>query len=132
MSKLIDKIKKCDGAVFGDGISTDEIQKLEKETDTLFADDYKEYLQTFKIAAINGHELTGMSNSNRLRVSTVTIDERKRNINVNNDYYVIEVTNIDDIIIWQDKNGKIYMTTGEGKLKELHSSLCDYISSLMH
>ena len=131
MNKLIEKIKKCDTAVFGDGISADEIKKLEQESDTSFADDYKEYLQTFKIAAINGHELTGMSNSNRLRVSTVTINERKRNPNVSNEYYVIEVTNVDDIIIWQEGSGKIYMTEGSGKLKELHSSLYDYISSLM-
>ena len=50
----------------------------------------------------------------------------ENNLQILESWYVIEVANIDNIIIWQEKNGRIYVSRGE-KTEESFESLSEYI-----
>lgn len=50
----------------------------------------------------------------------------ENNLQIPESWYVIEVANIDNIIIWQEKNGRIYVSRGE-KTEESFESLSEYI-----
>ncbi len=50
----------------------------------------------------------------------------ENNLQIPESWYVIEVANIDNIIIWQEKNGRIYVSCGE-KTEESFESLSEYI-----
>ena len=51
----------------------------------------------------------------------------KRIHETENDWYVVEQTNIDGIIIWQASNGTVYQTAPNAKPKKLCESLAEYI-----
>lgn len=76
---------------------------------------------------IYGHELTGICKAARLNVVDVTQDERQYN-SVPVDWYVIEQTNIDGIVIWQTASGTIYETCPGSEADKICDSLEEYIS----
>ena len=78
--------------------------------------------------ACNGHELTGLGASSRLNVVDVTLEERQRNLNISPDWYVIEQTNIDGMVIWQSETGEIYQAVNEAG-KKICGSLMEYIEN---
>lgn len=107
--------------------SLDLIRQAEKELNVLFAKDYVDYVLAFGIAIFDGHELTGICDKKRLDVVRNTMEERELNPFVPDDWYVIENTGIDGIIVWQDKTGKIYQSMLNGQKEYIANSLVEYL-----
>lgn len=73
------------------------------------------------------HEISNrLTKTERTNVVYVTKKEKENNLQIPESWYVIEVANIDNIIIWQEKNGRIYVSCGE-KTEESFESLSEYI-----
>lgn len=109
------------------GVSNDEIYLAERKLSLKFSEDYKQYIRQFGIIAYDGHELTGIAENSRLNVINITKEEKRKNMSVPDDFYVIEVANIDGIIIWQKSSGEIYKTIHGGPPMLMCKSLSDYI-----
>lgn len=120
-------IKEKKGFCHMNPIKEEEIKKAEKELGTIFSDEYKEILSEYGVISCFGHEITGICKFKRLNVVDVTLKERQNNSNVEN-LYVLEKTNIDDIIIWQDSKGYVYQTKASGKPIKICNSIIEYLS----
>ena len=129
MSLIVDEIKKKEDIYYEEGVSLDKIEGAEKILGLKFAAEYKEYLQIFGSVSCSGHELTGFSEDIYLDVVKVTIDNRKKNPNVEKTFYVIEETHIDGIVIWQDESGKIYQADYKAIPKLIYDSFTEYVKS---
>lgn len=105
----------------------EQIAEAEQKLCLKFSVEYREYLSTCGTASIQGHELTGICDSNRLNVVYVTIMERAMNPDASLNWYVIEEANIDGIVIWQAEDGTVYQTIPNELPVKLCDSLCDYI-----
>ena len=123
---VVEYIKNQTEAFYGPGSDKSIIEKSEILLKLSFSDEYKNYLNAVGIAAVNGHELTGISESERLNVADVTL-RAKEQIEVPDDFYVVEETGIDGIIIWQNSIGEIYATQPGLKTTKLNDSLLDYL-----
>lgn len=108
------------------GASDEEINQAALLLNLSFASDYRKYVATFGAASFDGHELTGICKSKRLSVVDVTIKERSRT-DVPDDWYVLEQTNFDGIVIWQNSSGDVYQTAPNAKAKKLCGSIAEYI-----
>ena len=128
MSKLIEAFEAKHNLLVGNGTSDDVIDEAENQLGVTFSDEYKEYLQKYGIAAYSGHELTGISKTARLNVVDVTRVERERNKDIPDNLYVIEQTNVEDIVVWQSNDGTIYYSSPNKPITLLFESLEDYIS----
>jgi hypothetical protein len=110
------------------GASNEEITMAEETLGLQFADDYRQYLAVPGVASFDGHELTGICNSKRLDVVTVTVNERPVNCTVQPDWYVLEQTGIDSITIWQSSSGEVYLCRGVRTPVKIADSLIDYLN----
>ena len=81
----------------------------------------------YGIAAFAGHELTGLSDAKRTNVVDVTIKERNRNINIPDELYVIEETNMDGIVFWQNQKGEVFRSYSSGEITKAYDSLEEYL-----
>ncbi len=123
---IVELLKEKEDTYFGKGSSKKEIEKAEKKLGLKFNAEYKEYLSEFGTALYDGHELTGISQSKRINVVDVTLEEKKEGYP--KDIYVIEETGIEGIIIWQTSNGEIYYSSPSCELTKYCDSLHEYIS----
>jgi hypothetical protein len=87
-----------------------DISNAETELAVRFAVEYREYLAVFGQADANGHEFTGIVESERLNVVSVTKHEWEINPQVPHTMYVVENAGIDGIVIWQDASGTVYQS----------------------
>lgn len=124
----LELIKNCSDAIVGHGVSEDEINKAENELGLQFASDYREYLQKYGAAMLNGHELSGISKAKQSNVVLMTNDWHE-NYSQPGKLYVIEDLGIDDIVILQDSNGNIYQSQN-GKTHKIYNSLAAYIAEI--
>lgn len=129
MSSVIENLKQKEFFCSLQGKTDTEILQAQEALGLQFAKDYRVYLETFGLASYEGHELTGLCPSKRLNVIDVTQHDRERTSGIQDDWYVIEETNIDDIIIWQDSKGVIYQTAPGSAPEKIHNSLSEYINS---
>lgn len=127
MENIIDMLKGKDNFCSMKGVTEEEIKAAEHALGLTFAKDYRAYLQTFGLASFQGHELTGIIKSPRLSVLAQTVAERSNNPYVPDDLYVIEITNIDGIVIWQKSTGEIFKTVFNSAPMLIYKSLADYI-----
>lgn len=125
---IIDTIFSKSGLYKSKGASDEDIQKAEQELDLVFSLEYKEYLKTFGVVSYEGHELTGLSNDNRINVVSATKACRNLNSNISKNMYVIEEMNFDGFVLWQDESGIVYETQYESKPKMIYDSLSEFIS----
>ena len=128
MGKVIDSLKKKSDLIIGKPVSKEDIIKAEQELDVSFAKDYVEYLENFGFACYDSHEITGICKAKRLNVVDVTKKELNYVSNIPEGAYVIEEAHIDDIVIWQVKNGNIYQSQGNNSVIYLCDSLNEYIN----
>lgn len=124
--KLFKVMESMVDAITGKGVDKNTIEAAEDALGVSFSQEYRAYLERYGIAAVNGHELTGICKSDRTNVVSVT-QSAKRIHETANDWYVVEQTNIDGIIIWQASNGTVYQTAPNAKPKKLCESLAEYI-----
>lgn len=114
----------------GEPATLDSIRMAEQSLNLVFADDYVDYLKEFGYVSYYGHELTGIVPDKLNMISVVKITEENLEIHpqVPRDFYVIEELHIDDMIVWQNQEGEIYLTRGLSEPILIGKSLLDYIS----
>lgn len=111
----------------GNPASITDIKQAENKLNVAFSKDYKDYLLAFGFAIFEGHELTGLCDGRRLDVVKITLDEKDFTQAIPDNWYVIEQTNVDGIVIWQDSQGQVYQVAQNGTIQNVYDSLCDYI-----
>jgi len=127
MSLIINKLKSYSDFISLGPVQEKEIAKAESILSLNFAPEYNEYVKEFGIAAVNGHEFTGIVSSERLNVVDVTRREWIYNPQVPKSMYVIENAAIDGIIIWQDANGDVFQSSPNIQPKIIASSIVEYL-----
>lgn len=125
--KIVEALRQKSDLLKGKGIDVKKISEAEEELGLKFAEEYKEYLEVMSIAAYGGHELTGLTKSERTNVVSVTRKMKERYSNIPVDWYVVEDANIDDIVIWQDENGNVYKTLQGSNAICIASSLAEFV-----
>ena len=110
----------------GGPVSEARIQEAEEELGAKFAPDYRKYLEMYGCISFDGHEMTGITAVPRLNVVKATKENRVYEPAVPKDFYVIEETEMDGIIIWQSGEGKIYSTIPRHQPELLCDSLAEY------
>ena len=126
MKKITEfELEQYEDLIHGIGVDDKTISKAEKELGLEFCSEYKQYLLKYGLAMVNGHELSGLSNNKRTNVEELT---KKHNDNSEfcKNKYVVEETNVDGIVIWQDFEGYIYSLENE-KGQKIADSLIEYI-----
>ena len=129
MKDILKLLKKKDDFYAKEGASGADIKAAEKELGLTFAKDYKKYLEAYSVVSADGHEFTGIIESDRLNVVSATIKEKKKNSNIDDSMYVIERLDIDGIIIWQSSKGAIYQTVNQGEPEEIYKSFYEYVDN---
>ncbi len=104
-----------------------DIKDAEKLLNLQFSKEYKDYLMSLGTAATSEHEFTGLCSSNRLNVVYVTNQEWSKHPAIPKSLYVVEKLNIDDIIIWQDRTGKVFQTVYDKEPSWVANSLKEYL-----
>ncbi len=129
MDNIIDILINMPDYIGSNGRTDEEIRQVEKAIGVSFAEDYRKYLSEIGLACFDGHELTGITQTNRLNVASVTKEKREQFGNIVSSWYVIEETNIFGIVIWQSSDGIIYESAPNSTTKKIASSLAEYIAS---
>lgn len=127
MSEFVEKLSGMRAFKSRKAASNKQVEDAESELGVTFAEEYREYLLTYGAASIFGHEFTGISSNSRISVVDVTLEELENNV-VDNGLYVIEQTNIDGIVIWQDSKGYVYESHPGSEAQKICNSLAEYIS----
>ena len=127
MTNILKTINSKENLYHLTGATSDEISLAEKDLQLVFHKDYKEYVSNFGFISYGSHELTGICSFPRLNVVNVTQEERKYNPSIPQQYYVIEQTNIEGIVVWQSPEGNVYQSTPDHPLKQIATSLSEYI-----
>jgi hypothetical protein len=118
----------CHAVIQRNDLRTDEQKTTaEQRLGVQFSPEYREYLSAYGAASVFGHELTGICTLSRLNVIEVTISERVDNPSVPLNWYVIEETHIDSIVIWQTETGEIFQSIPNMPPLKLCDSLSEYI-----
>lgn len=125
---FVETIKMKTDYIGANGRTDAEIAEAEKELGIKFAKDYHEYLKKIGIACFDGHELTGLTNTDRLNVVSVTKELRKQSEEICALWYVVEDVGLDGIIIWQNSDGVLYATAPNTNAKMVADSLSEYYS----
>jgi len=128
MSSIVNTLRSFADLVSLAPAQDKEISEAEKDLSLTFAPEYREYLSQFGVAAANGHELTGILNSERLNVVSVTKREWNLNPQVPRSMYVVENAAIDGIIIWQDASGEIFITSPNSPPNAIAITLAAYMT----
>ena len=126
MTDIVELIQKQPDLYVMKGASAADIEKAERDLGLRFAKDYRKYVAQFGAASFSNRELTGVCRSARLSVVVVTIYERSK-VSVPEDWYVIEQTNIDSIVVWQAADGDVYKTIPGHQPERICNSLAEYI-----
>lgn len=119
---IIDSLNKKYDLIHGKGVSDESIAAAEKALNLIFADEYRKYLGTYSRVVYDGHELTGVSKDARTHVVDVTLEIKNNEETIPKEWYVIEETGVDGIVIWQDAEGNIYQNE-----RKICSSLAEYV-----
>ena len=129
MSTIINTLKSFSDLLTLTPMEENEIVKAESKLSLTFAIEYREYMSEFGAAAVYGHELTGIVNSERLNVVSVTTREWRLNSQVPQNMYVVENPAIDGIIVWQDSSGKIFQSSPNSAPKAIANSIEEYLTT---
>ena len=121
------KLRELPDFISLSGATMKQIDNSEKKLNVKFSNEYRTYLFEFGVASADGHEFTGICTSSRLNVIDVTLVERNRNPKISNDYYVVEQTNFDGIVVWQSNTGEVFQTSPNMQIMKLCDSLCEYL-----
>lgn len=98
--------------------------------DVRFAEDYKTYVEAYGVITARGVEITGISESPRLSVVSVTERERGYNPQFPADMYVIESSGDEGLVVAQNADGQIFYIQPGKAPKKKFGSLADFLSVL--
>lgn len=108
MKTIVDLLRAQPAFISAKAPTAQEVTQAEKALGVTFAADYRDYVAALGVASYEGHELTGVCPFPRLSVVSVTQQERAANPAIPSAWYVLEQTNINDLVIWQDASGAVY------------------------
>ena len=126
MTSLIEKLKERGFIALGP-VRRNKIIKAEKALSVVFSEEYKEYVSKYGCVSFVDHELTGVCSSKRLSVVNATIRARGLFPDIPATWYVIEETNVDGIVVWQDSTGEIFRTSPGSAPKKIFNSMKEYL-----
>lgn len=129
MDDILKAMQAKQGFVALSGASAEQIAQAETALGVKFSEEYRKYVSAFGIASFETHELTGICTSPRLNVVAVTLEERSKYPEIPKDWYVLEKTNIDDVVIWQSSAGEIYQSVPGAQAIMLFGSMSEYLDS---
>lgn len=115
----------------GKGCSEDKISQAEHTLGTRFAPDYRECLRKYGIFVFEGHEFAGITDVKRVSVTDVTRMNRALMDDIPDDWYVLEETNIDGIIVWQSPDGTVYISQPRIEPVRVAKNLNSFITACM-
>lgn len=127
MTQIIEVLKSYSDLIHGKGATEIQIFNAEEQLSLKFTEEYRKYLSAFGLVIFDGHELTGIGDIERTNVVTVTRNQKRINLMISKDWYVIEEANIDDIVIWQSANGTIYKTQPGLRPKKIAEKMSEYL-----
>lgn len=127
MSEIIEKIKKLPDILALKPATQEEVFAAEKALKLAFSSDYKEYLLEFGAILAEGTELTGIAQSAHRHVVAVTKQAWDLNPLVSQEFYVVENTAVDGIVIWQDSTSTVYKSAPNTVASKIASSLSSYL-----
>lgn len=131
MSKIIEAISGLEDLDYLSPASPERVEKAEHDLELTFADDFKEYVQSYGVISAKGMELTGITTAIRLDVVSVTMAERKMS-SIPQTMYVIENIAIDGVLILQNSTGEVYAIAPHKPPQKICDSLAEYISLRNH
>lgn len=126
MASIVELMQKQPDLCSMEGASEEKIIQAETALGLRFAADYRKYTATFGAASLAAHELTGVCKAKRLNVVDVTIEERGKT-RVPDNWYVLEQTLIDDIVIWQSDTGDVYQVYPNAATRKIADALIEYL-----
>lgn len=124
---LISTINMMSGLCVGAGASEKEIAQAELRLNVRFADDYREYLERYGVAQMDGRELTGIGAVDHLDVVDVTQECREDAPDLPSSWYVLEDLGIEGRTVWQNLDGVVYLVSPDGEAVKIANSLQEYI-----
>ena len=127
MNELINRIEASNHFYSMNGAEPSLIKKAEIDLSLILAQDYKDYVMTFGVASFEGHELTGICDSERLSVVSATERARELYPKFPRNMYVVEDLHYDHIFIVQDLTGSVYSYGPVDEAKYIAKSLLDYL-----
>lgn len=127
MKRFADAIKDFDDYISTGAVEDERIRNAEEELGLEFSKEYKEFLSEHGAASAHGHEFMGICDTKRLDIVEGTIKEKEKNKEVPEDFYLIENMGIDKILVWQNKEGKLYQTVGKSKPEIIDNTLSEYV-----
>lgn len=122
---ITESLRSKKDVILGRGASEKEIKTAERELGLTFAVEYREYLQNIGLAMCEGHEFTGIGKADRTNVVIVTKQMKDLFKDIPKDWYVLENTNMDMMVIWQDTKGNVYYNR-----KKEYSSFAEFVAEL--
>lgn len=130
MNSIYSRMLRFEDLLCGNGVDNSRVAQAEQSLSLSFADDYKEYLESMGTAAVNGHELTGLGESEEVNVVSATLREKSErdNSEIPKNFYLIENLYIDGVCAWQNEKGEVFLSQG-GNYKKICNSLIDYIGT---
>ena len=128
MSNIIDVIKRLPNCIIGKKIDDKLIKITENELGLEFSKSYKDYLKEFGHISFGGTEITGITNNNYNDVVHLTQKLRKRDEDLDKNYYVVEDLASDGIYMLSDKTDKVFVYYN-GEVKVKYKSFVDYINA---
>lgn len=127
MKEIIEIMSNMKKFISSGAVDINSVKIAEERLKVKFSDEYKEYVMAFGSASYYRHELTGICKGDKaIDVVEVTLAERTFFPNIPKEWYVIEQTHIDGIVVWQDSNGNIYKATPQQFVK-ICDSLKEYV-----
>ena len=127
MNELLNRISEFEGFCSLGSTDPSRIEEAEQLLGLSFAEDYKEYALMFGAATFDGHELTGVCDSERLSVVSSTNRARAFYPHFPPSMYVVEEMLIDHILSVQDSTGTVYSYGPDDEAKEIANSLQEYL-----
>mgnify|MGYP000195163994 FL=1 len=119
-------IQAMPGFLGSGGRGEKTIAEAEKKLGISFAPDYRAYLKEIGLACFDGHELTGVTETTRLDVISVTQEQRRQFGGTTASWYVVEDVGLDGILIWQSPDGTVYAAAPDVPPKKIANSLSEY------
>ncbi len=121
-------IKEKSGVLFTGGVSVEKILEAENKLGVHFSEEYKEFLREFGAASFGDHEILGLGSSERLDVVASTIAEREKNAGCCfQKWYIVEMTGVDGIVIWQNRKGEVFINSCGRRPKKTALSIEEYL-----
>ena len=129
MSKLLYRIQQSEGFAAIGPVDDSKISEAEMKLNLSFAEDYKEYVQTFGAATFSARELTGICSGGPQDVVLATKRAREFFPKFPTDAYVIEEMLIDHVMMIQNGEGSIFCYGPHDSGEEVASGLTEYLFS---